>query len=335
MKPAQLHKILIIQTAFIGDVVLATPLIEALHTEYPNAQIDFLLRKGNESLLINHPKINKVLIWNKKDNKIANLFKVISSIRKVKYDAVFNAQRFFSSGLITVLSGARYTTGFDKNPLSFAFGKSYKHEISVNVKQHETLRNLQLIGEFVEQAQRKIKLYPSKEDFNNTAKYKNETYIIIAASSVWFTKQFPMSKWVEFVISLNNSHKTFFIGGPNDRSQADEIINQSKASNCINLCGQLSMLESAALMQDAAMNYVNDSAPMHFASAMNAAVCAVFCSTVPAFGFGPVSDQEHIVEIEEELNCRPCGLHGKKACPEKHFKCAMDINNEQLLSVLN
>jgi heptosyltransferase-2 len=101
-----------------------------------------------------------------------------------------------------------------------------------------------------------------------------------------------------------------------------------------NLCGQLSFLESAALMRDARMNYVNDSAPLHFASAMNAPVTAVYCSTIPGFGFGPLSDQRFVVETRETLDCRPCGLHGFKACPLGHFNCAHTINAGQLLATL-
>jgi len=96
----------------------------------------------------------------------------------------------------------------------------------------------------------------------------------------------------------------------------------------------LSFLQSAALMKDATMNYVNDSAPLHFASAVNAPVTAVYCSTVPAFGFGPLSEKKFIVETKEFIECRPCGLHGYKACPQKHFNCAHTIVDDQLLSVL-
>ena len=334
MDAMKLEKVLIIQTAFIGDVVLATPLIEALHNSYPNARIDFLLRKGNEGLLTNHPFLHKVLIWDKKAKKTKNLLQLISQVREEKYDAVFNAQRFFSSGLITARSGAKYTAGFDKNPLSFTFSKKVTHHISEKGTQHETERNLQLLEDFIVQPKANMKLYPQKSDFDKVLEYKSEAYIVIAASSVWFTKQYPVNKWVELLVALNNKYKIYFIGGPNDLAQADEIIRKSKAANCVNLCGQLNMLESAALMQDAKMNYVNDSAPMHFASAVNAAVSAVFCSTVPAFGFGPRSVKSHIIEIDHKLDCRPCGLHGKKECPEGHYKCAMDIKTEQLTKVL-
>jgi len=83
-----------------------------------------------------------------------------------------------------------------------------------------------------------------------------------------------------------------------------------------------SLLQSAALMKGAIMNYVNDSAPLHLASAMNAPVTAVFLSTVPQFGFTPLSDNSSVCETSLDLPCRPCGLHGKGACPEGHFKCA-------------
>jgi heptosyltransferase-2 len=100
------------------------------------------------------------------------------------------------------------------------------------------------------------------------------------------------------------------------------------------LAGKLTFLQSAALMKSAEMNYVNDSAPMHFASAMNAPVTAVYCSTVPAFGFGPLSDIRFIVQHEAPLYCRPCGLHGFRQCPEKHFRCAKEIRDGQLLITL-
>src|SRR5437868_5021860 len=95
---------LIIQTAFIGDVILATALIEKLRQHYPEASIDFLLRKGNEGVLVGHPHLRTVLIWNKKESKISNLLKVINQIRNNRYDCVINVHRFASSGFITAFS---------------------------------------------------------------------------------------------------------------------------------------------------------------------------------------------------------------------------------------
>ena len=83
-----MQKFLVIQTAFIGDAVLATGIIEKVHTTYPNASIDYLVRNGNQRLFNNHPFINQVLIWDKQQNKYLNLFKLIFKIRNNKYDVL-------------------------------------------------------------------------------------------------------------------------------------------------------------------------------------------------------------------------------------------------------
>jgi heptosyltransferase-2 len=89
-------------------------------------------------------------------------------------------------------------------------------------------------------------------------------------------------------------------------------------------------MQSACLMQKAKRNYVNDSGPLHLASAMNAPVTAFFCSTIPDFGFGPRSEDQQIIEVDEPLSCRPCGSHGFKACPKGHFNCGNLIKLDEL-----
>lgn len=321
-------KFLIIQTAFIGDVILATPIIEKLHHFYPDSQIDFLLRKGNENLLRNHPFVDNLIIWNKKQNKTKNLLRVIQRIRGKKYDYIMNLQRFASTGIITTFSGAKLKIGFHKNPLSFAFTRSIKHEIG-NGK-HEVERNLKLIEEITDSSFYKPKLYPTDNDFEIVSQYKMRPYLCIAPTSVWFTKQFPAEKWITLLKNIGSKYQVFLIGGPDDKDACNNIIEQSELNNITNLAGELTFLQTSALMKNAAMNYVNDSAPMHMASAMNARTTAVFCSTIPEFGFGPLAKDSKIVETEENLDCRPCGLHGYKKCPKGHFKCANTINNEQL-----
>ena len=121
-------KFLIIQTAFIGDVVLATPMAEALAL-LDHAEIHFLVRKGNESLLENNPFIHRVWIWNKGQNKLSNLFKLSAEIRKEKFDCVVNLQRFASSGFLTFRSGANTKIGFQENPFSFTCKTIKKYNI--------------------------------------------------------------------------------------------------------------------------------------------------------------------------------------------------------------
>lgn len=316
-------KILIIQTAFIGDVVLATPLIEKWKRFYPDVQIDFLLRNGNENLLEGNPSIHTIHVWVKKKQKIRNIFRIIGRIRKEKYDLLINLQRFGGTGLMAFLSGAKLKVGFDKNPFSFCYDRTFKHEIG-NGK-HEVDRNLELIVEWTDDSSEKPKLRLSKETLRKVKKYRSQPYLTIAPTSVWFTKQWPAHKWIEFLQKIDFDGKIYLLGAPSDFGACEDILRKTGKKGVVNLCGQLSLLESTALMKDAEMNYMNDSAPMHFASAVNAPTTAIFCSTIPDFGFGPLSENARVVETSEKLDCRPCGVHGFNACPEGHFKCTETI----------
>lgn len=334
-----MKKFLLIQTAFPGDVILATSLIEKIHQHFPDAKIDFLLRKGNESILTNNPYLSEIYQWDKRKNKYSNLFKLVSVLRKNKYDFTINLQRFTGSGLITVLSGAKCKIGFNKNPLSFLFTSKISHQIG-NGK-HEIERNHELIKELTDPIPAKPKLYPSVGDFEKARSLQQETtngnpYICIAPASVWFTKQWPKEKWSELINHLPDNVAVFLIGSKDDVELCDSIrlqLNKNKSQLVFSLAGKLSFLESAALMSASRMNYVNDSAPLHIASAMNAPVTAIFCSTIPAFGFGPLSEQSRIIETKVKLECRPCGLHGFMACPLKHFNCAQTIEIREVLAI--
>jgi len=318
-----LKKFLIIQTAFIGDVILATSIVEKLNQFYPQSTIDFLLRKGNEGLLKNHPIINEIIVWDKKNKKLDKLKAITKKVKYANYDVIINLHRFASSGLITCFSGSKEKRGFKKNPLSLSFTKRFPHKIGDGT--HEIERNHQLIADLTDDIPAKPKLYPSKKDYENVAEYKKQEYVCMAPTSVWFTKQLPKEQWVKLINKIDDEQLIYLLGGPADAEQCEVIKGLAQNNQVINLAGKLSFLESAALIDTAQMNYVNDSGPLHISSAMNAPVTAYFCSTVPSFGFGPLSDNSTVVEAKEELACKPCGLHGHKVCPEGHFDCGFKI----------
>lgn len=321
-----MDRILIIQTAFIGDVILSTPIIEKLHQHFPDAKMDFIVRKGNEGLLKGHPHLNSVFTWKKNKNKYANLIKLIYLVRSKNYDLVINVQRFAASGILTALSGGKIKVGFVKNPFSFAFTKKIGHRL---IGQHETSRNLSLVKDLTDADYVRPKLYPQEEDYEAVKKFQQSPYLVIAPTSVWKTKEYPLLKWVELILAQDEEWNIYLIGGPADFAICDEIIELSEKQNITNLAGKLTFLESAALIEKAKITYVNDSAPMHMASSMNAKTNAVFCSTIPSFGFGPLADDSKVIETEKKMICRPCGLHGKRKCPLGHFDCAYSIQKDQ------
>ncbi len=327
------HRFLIIQTAFIGDVVLATALIEKLRNYFPNAEIDFLLRQGNESLLEKHPQLRNVLVWNKKKNKLWNLLALAFKIRRNRYTCVVNVHRFASSGFLTWFSGAKQKRGFANNPFSWAYSNKVVHQFSKPADSHfihETERNQSLIADLTDETPARPKLYPGAYESTAVSLFQHGKYICIAPSSVWATKRFPVQHWASLVDMLPAHLNIFLLGAKEDASLADELISLCQRKNIENLCGRLNMMQSTVLMRDAEMNYANDSGPVHFASALNAPMTAVFCSTHECYGFGPLSDHSRLVEVQG-LYCKPCGLHGYDACPEKHFRCAHDLNLKELL----
>jgi len=319
-----MNKILVIQTAFIGDVILATPILEALHKGYPSAIIDILVRKGNQTLFGGHPFLRHVLVWDKSNGKYKNLLLLRIAIKRQKYDAVINCQRFAASGFLTAFSGAKIKIGFDKNPFSGRFTHKVMHEIS-NGK-HECERNLALLAPLSISGEAKPKLYPKPLE-----NLPSESFICMAPASVWFTKQFPVHKWVELITFVGKDKLILLTGGPSDAALCNEIIEQLPDFNLKNVCGLYSLLQSAELMRHAEMNYVNDSAPMHLCSAVDAPVTAIYCSTIPEFGFGPLSKVSYVAQTQEKLECRPCGLHGFKVCPEGHFNCAETIHPQDII----
>lgn len=345
-----MKQFLIIQTAFLGDAVLATSILEKLHTFHPDAAIDLVVRKGNDGLFTDHPFLRKLYVWDKRRNKNRNLFKLIKELRKTEYDHIINAQRFFSTGLMTMLARGKEKIGFDKNPLSFFLDRTVEHEIpkpaeirpydprSTGDHVHEVDRLNALIEHLTDGSRPLPRLYPSQKEraevdhliISHPERIRRTDHlIVIAPASVWYTKQWPEEKWVELIKALPTDRRILLIGAPGDAPMCDRI--QIAAGRGEVLAGKLSLLGTAALMQRAEMNYVNDSAPLHIASAMHAPVTAIFCSTVPAFGFGPLNENGRVVERTEPLYCRPCGLHGYKTCPEGHFKCANEIEVERVL----
>ena len=317
------NSVLVIQTAFLGDVILATPIISELNRLFPLVKIDFLVKKGNEILLSNNPAIRDVYVLDKSRNKLSEIWRLIRKFRLKRYDLVINVHRFGSSGIIAGLSGGKQIVGFDKNPFAFLFSKRFKHEIGNGT--HEVTRNLALIQDFGAESICRPSLYPSAKDVKSIEVYSAKKFVCLAPASVWKTKQLPEEKWVELIQSFASDLTIYLVGANSDNALCQAIIDKSgRVERIVNLAGKFSLLQTSALFAKSQHVYVNDSGPLHIASAMNAPVTAFFCSTIPEFGFGPLSDLSEIKQVEK-LECRPCALHGKKECPLGHFNCGKQI----------
>lgn len=340
--------ILIIQTAFIGDTILASHFARAVKEQFPESPIHFFLRKGNESVIQGLSSVDRVWVWEKQGGKTRNLMKLIGEMRKYDYHAVFNLHRHFNSGLVTLMMKASHKIGFKQNPLSFFYTNKVNHQIPHYIDQkvpatfwHEVQRNLELLKILrpnlqISHDSKKYKpeLPIQQKHLDKIAEYeKVENYFVMAPASVWFTKAWSEHKYRELTERLATMGVVYLIGGPGDFDLCERI--RKDIPHTVNLCGKLGLLDSAALMKKARRVFVNDSAPLHLASAVNAKTTAIFCSTVKEFGYFTLADDSVIIETPEKLSCRPCGLHGHKECPQMHFNCAEKIQIETVVNTIS
>jgi heptosyltransferase-2 len=331
-------RILIIQTAFIGDVILCTPLIKVLRETFPDAFISFLLIPETENVSENNPHLNEVLVYDKREKRgLGSFLQIVTKVKQGKFDLAVIPHRSLRSSLLAYLSGIPERIGFDR-----AIGSSlFTRKVTYRANLHEVDRNLSLLSCFTPHpTDTSPELFPSTEDFSYARKLlsdsgiaEGEKIVGVAPGSVWATKRWLPERFAEVsdLLLKEAGAKVVFLGSEEDRTLCERIAD-SMTEKPSTLAGKTSVLQSAAIVSLCKVILSNDSAPVHIASAMGTPVVAIFGSTIPEFGFAPYGVDQVI--IQKQLDCRPCGIHGRRQCPEKHFRCMQDISIEEVLEAV-
>jgi len=334
-----IHRILIIQTAFLGDVILCTPLIKASKKLFPNSFISFLLIPETKKILENNPHLNEIIVYDKRgeDRGAKNFLKMVVKIKKRNFDLALIPHRYLRSALLAYLAKIPQRIGFDKSIGSFLFTQ----KVTYQNNSHEVERNLSLLNDFTGDLSDKTpELFPSSEDFSyaqellrDSGVKDNDKTVGIAPGSIWATKRWLPERFAEVSDRLikEASAKVIFLGSKEDEKLCLEIANLMQEKPII-LAGKTSILQSAAIISKCRVILSGDSAPVHIASAVKTPMVAIFGSTIPEFGFAPYGE-DHLI-IEKKMDCRPCGIHGKNKCPKKHFKCMTEITTQEVLEAL-
>ncbi|MBU2446079.1 MAG: glycosyltransferase family 9 protein [Bacteroidetes bacterium] len=330
------RKILILQTAFLGDVLLTLPMIHHLRKIFQNAEIDIVVRPEAKKIGEISLDLNNVIVFDKRNKNIKNTIELIKTIRSKKYDLLISPHRSFRSSLISFLSRIPRRICFDKASFSFL----YTDEVEYRKDKHEIERNLALISEFVEVSDWKgkipIKIFENPINEKLTDWIKSESKIIcIAPFSEWYTKKYPETYFVRLIDSLISiGYKVILLGGLKDLENSDRITSDFKSNaDIINFTGRLSISESISIVDKCDLLICNDSAPTHMGTLTSCPVLTIYGSTIPEFGFYPYREIDKVIQIEN-LYCKPCGIHGQKSCPEKHFRCMNELEPEQVFTVV-
>lgn len=334
----EIYHVLIIQTAFIGDVVLTTPLIRAAKSCLPRARIDILVIPAAKNLLENHPDLDQVFIFDKRKTQkgLCQLRKLGQQLRQQQYDLVLSPHRSLRSAILALMTGAKNRIGFDTSAGAWL----YTQKISYHQDWHEVNRNLALLASLGCQINtERPQLFPADADYRivdqrmqSASATVPENRIAMAPGSVWATKKWPAGYFIQLAQDLIRAGKQIWlVGGAEDASLGAQIAAQVGAG-IHNVAGQLTLLQSAALIQRCRLLISNDSAPQHLGVAVGTPVITIFGSTVPEFGFAPYGAHNRVVEIE--LDCRPCGIHGHQKCPLGTLECMAKILPQQVFAVV-
>jgi heptosyltransferase-2 len=332
--PVARRSSLVVQTSFLGDMVLTTPLIAHLAERGP---VDVVCTPGAAALLANNPHVRDVIAYDKRraDRGIGGFLRLAAKLRERKYESAYHAQGSARSGALTMAAGVRDRVGF----ASSAGRLFYTTRVAPIENMHHAARLLSLGTRDPMRAmtrdQIRPRLYPGDVERNAVTTLlgdaAREPFIALAPGSVWATKRWPY--YAELASKLAVLARVVVIGGPDDRALANEIVSATGAT-AIDATGKLSLLASGELIGRASVLVTNDSAPQHLASAMNTPTVAVFGPTVPEFGFGPLAARA-IVVGHHDLACRPCDRHGPQKCPLGHWRCMREITPQMVVDSIN
>jgi heptosyltransferase-2 len=325
---------LVIQTAFLGDVVLTTPLLVELADRH--GPVDVVTTPTAAALLETHPAVRRVIAYDKRgaDRGVRGLRRLAARLRAERYEAAYLPHRSLRTAALAWLARIPRRVGFaDGWRVLYTESRPRPrtgHEIhrllalADAASRHQTPPTLQLSVADVGRAKALLRMGTIQTPF-----------AAFSPGSIWGSKRWP--HYATLARRLLERLDVVLVGGPDDAALAEEILAGARdadaSHHALNLCGRLSLRESAAVIQEAVVLVTNDSAPLHFAQAVGTPTVAIFGPTIPAFGFGPRGPRDVVVGVDG-LACRPCSPHGPPACPLGHHLCMQAVTVDDILHAI-
>ncbi len=315
-------KFLIIRFSSIGDIVLSTPVMRCLKQQLPNVEIHYLTKPAFKPILEHNPYIDTLHLLDK------SILKKALELKQLGFDYIIDLHNNLRTQLFKTVIGVP-THNFDKLNIE----KSILVNLNINnlPDVHIVDRYLDTLNNFgvVNDGLGLDYFFHSDFIFNPTIQLpKNFIAFVIGAQHA--TKRLPNEK----IISICQQIKQpiVLLGGTEDAANGALIATQS-GSHVINLCGKLSLHESASVISLSDTVITHDTGLMHIAAAFKKPIVSVWGNTVPEFGMTPYYGNFKIRNSKFEiqnLSCRPCSKIGFKTCPKKHFNCMMLQDNEAI-----
>jgi len=337
-RAAQPERILVVQTAFLGDVVLTTPLLQALRLKYPEAHLALLTTPAGTEILRGFPALDEIISFDKRQREqgIQATLRLAQKLGRLGFDLAVCPHRSARTALIVTLARIKRRIGFADSALPWL----YHATVVRDPGRHEVWRNLQLLHPLSGPPagfKPGLGLGSPRTTALREAEWErlglsgNGLKVGLCPGSVWPTKRWMARGYAQLADLLNKRlrAKVFLLGATEDAPAVAEVEALCERP-VVNLAGRTTLPELIGVIDRLHLLVANDSAPVHIASARQVPVVAIFGPTVPAQGFAPFQERCSVVELR--LECRPCGSHGPRTCPLGHFRCMQDIHAEQVMA---
>lgn len=314
---ASVVKVLILQFASIGDVVLSSPVVRCLKQQLPKAEVHFCTKGDYQPLVAHNPYIAGTHYFDD------NLYALIRQLRAQRFDYVIDLQNNLVTGLI---KAALATRSFSVEKQAFRQWLYVSWKINALSEQHivdRYLATVQSLG--VENDGRGLDYfipYKDEVEFGWLPDTHQNDFVAYAIGGQHMTRRLPVARMIELCRKIN--HPIVLLGDKKDRKAGDEIVRAIGEKHIYNACGHYNLNQSASLIQRARVVFSHDTGLMHIAAAFRKKVYSIWGGTTPQFGFYPYKTA-HVRLETPGLGCRPCSATGLDNCPMKHFKCMNNL----------
>ncbi|MFO7868101.1 MAG: lipopolysaccharide heptosyltransferase II [Bacteroidales bacterium] len=335
-----ISNIVIFRLSSIGDIILTSALVRCLRNTYPNAKIDFIVKRQFKHIPELMPEINTIHVFDSDGG-----FKELRRLRKViaaeKYDVLLDIHKNWRSTFIRNTVGAKQVYTFKKHIVKRFFMIRFK------IDAYHIVRPVYL--RFVDAAYKLGVRYDSKktelripsetqkkvDNFLEDHSIKpHKTTIVLCPGASFINKEWPQENFLELarLIIHELKHQVVLLGGSKEQEVCEHIAN-SVEGKIISVAGKFNLKESAALLNRAQATVANDTGMLHMSEALKVPVVGIYGPTVRQFGYFPILEKSTVAEVE--LACRPCTKMGMHTCPENTFACTKNITVSQVYTLLN
>ena len=315
---------LIIETAFLGDIIISLGVARELKRLVPASRVTYLVRPDAVEIVGACPDVDEVIPFDKRDTESGR----VGIMHKARD---LNARDFDA---VILLHGSRRSQtlcSYLRAPVKVGFGFMTQALLTNSVEDagwknryERAILPITALFEDVDITAIPRLDCPTLESVT-AFRQKFSQIVAIAPGSVWETKKWGDVKFARLAAELTNRNiGVIVIGTESDRPSGSRIRSLSNPDTVLDLTGKTTLLESGGAIGAASLLVANDSAPAHLAVAVGTPVISIFGPTVPAFGFAPPEERGEVVEIDN-IWCRPCTSHGSHVCPIYTHDCMESI----------